>query len=176
MGRPLIEIIDSDINEHDAWAVVEVSSFQMDGRTLFRPNYVLWTNLANWAHLSVSTNASRKFVNFSLKPGNLHDVSCTEEVLAGCMGIVIGDSGYVSATLKDSLAKNGIRLIGKHRQNMAPNSQEEKRSLKKRSIIGTMIGRFKSFLDETLSRFHSSQSPYSAIGAPVIASIFSPLF
>ncbi|MDR1232882.1 MAG: hypothetical protein LBJ75_01285, partial [Puniceicoccales bacterium] len=46
------------------------------------------------AHSSVSTtfglklhlvlNASRKFVKFSLKPGNLHDVSCAEEVLAGC--------------------------------------------------------------------------------------------
>jgi hypothetical protein len=71
--------------------------------------------MANWAHSSVSTtfglklhlvlNASRKFVKFSLKPGNLHDVSCAEEVLAGCTGTVLGDSGYVSTTLRDSLAK-----------------------------------------------------------------------
>ncbi|MDR1457848.1 MAG: UDP-N-acetylmuramoyl-L-alanine--D-glutamate ligase [Puniceicoccales bacterium] len=52
VGRPFIEIIDSDINEHDAWAVVEVSSFQMDGGTLFRPDYVLWTNFAD-DHLDV---------------------------------------------------------------------------------------------------------------------------
>jgi hypothetical protein len=73
----------------------------------------------------------RKFVRFSLKSGNLHDVACGEEVLAGCTGTVIGDRGYVSPTLRDSLAKKGIRLIAKHRQDMAPNSREEKRFLKK---------------------------------------------
>ncbi|MDR1173514.1 MAG: transposase [Puniceicoccales bacterium] len=97
-------------------------------------------NMAKWAHSSVFTtfglklhpvlNASQKFVKFSLKPGNLHDVSCAEEVLAGCTGTVIGDSGYVSATLRDSLAQKGIRLIAKHRQNMVSNSREEKRFLK----------------------------------------------
>jgi hypothetical protein len=42
-----------------------------------------------------------------------------------------GNSGYVSATLKDSLAEKGIRSVAKHRQNMDPNSREEKRFLKK---------------------------------------------
>ncbi|MDR1173596.1 MAG: hypothetical protein LBK24_02265 [Puniceicoccales bacterium] len=49
-------------------------------------------------------------------------------MLAGCTGTVIGDSGYVSTALRDSLAKKGIRLIAKHRQNMVPNSQEGKDS------------------------------------------------
>jgi hypothetical protein len=81
----------------------------------------------NFGVIPVFLNASQKFVKFSLKPGNLHDVSCAEEVLVGCTGTVIGDSEYVSATLRDSLAKKGIRLIAKHRQNMASNSREEKR-------------------------------------------------
>ncbi|MDR0595329.1 MAG: hypothetical protein LBF94_01340 [Puniceicoccales bacterium] len=38
-----------------------------------------------------------KVCEFSLRPGNLHDVSCAEEILAGYAGTVIGDSGYVSA-------------------------------------------------------------------------------
>jgi hypothetical protein len=70
-------------------------------------------------------------MNFSLKPGNLHDISCGEEMLDGYTGTVIGDGEYISATLKDSLAKNGIGLVAKHRQNMAPNSQEKRRFLKK---------------------------------------------
>jgi hypothetical protein len=71
--------------------------------------------MANWAHSSISTtfglklhlilNASRKFVKFSLKPGNLHDVSCGEEVLAGCTGTVIGDSRHVSTSLRGFSAK-----------------------------------------------------------------------
>ncbi|MDR1232832.1 MAG: transposase, partial [Puniceicoccales bacterium] len=78
-------------------------------------NRKTFKNMANWAHSSVSTtfglklhlvlNASRKFVKFSLKPGNLHDVSCAEEVLDGCTGTVVGDGGYVSTALRDSLAK-----------------------------------------------------------------------
>jgi hypothetical protein len=142
--------------------------------------------MANWAHSSVSTtfglklhlvlNASQKFVKFSLKPGNLHDVSCAEEVLAGCTGTVIGDSGYVSTTLRDSLAKKNIGFIAKHRQNMVLNSREEKRFLKKRPIIETMIGKFKNFFGETLSRFRSSQSAYSAICAAIIAFNLPPLF
>ncbi|MDR2603237.1 MAG: UDP-N-acetylmuramoyl-L-alanine--D-glutamate ligase [Puniceicoccales bacterium] len=60
IGRPFIEIVDSDINEHDAWAVVEVSSFQMDGGTLFRPDYVLWTNFAN-DHLDVHAGIREYF-------------------------------------------------------------------------------------------------------------------
>ncbi|MDR1232822.1 MAG: IS982 family transposase [Puniceicoccales bacterium] len=149
-------------------------------------SHKIFKNMAKWAHSSVSTtfglklhlvlNARRKFVKFSLKPGNLHDVSCAEEVLAGCTGTVIGDSGYVPTALRDSLAKKGIRLIAKHRQNMAPNSREEKRFLKKRSIVETMIGKFKSFFGETLSRFRSPQSAYSAICAAIIAFNLGPLF
>jgi hypothetical protein len=41
---------------------------------------------------------------------------------------------------------------------MVPNSREEKRFLKKRSAVETMIGRFKSFFAETLSRSRSPQS------------------
>ncbi|MDR0715773.1 MAG: transposase [Puniceicoccales bacterium] len=64
-------------------------------------NHKTFKNMANWTHSSISTafglklhlvpDASRKFVRFSLKPGNLHDVACMEEVLAGCMGTVIGE-------------------------------------------------------------------------------------
>ncbi|MDR0742200.1 MAG: UDP-N-acetylmuramoyl-L-alanine--D-glutamate ligase [Puniceicoccales bacterium] len=60
IGRPFIEIIDSDINEHDSWAVVEVSSFQMDGGTLFRPDYVLWTNFAD-DHLDIHAGIREYF-------------------------------------------------------------------------------------------------------------------
>lgn len=56
-------------------------------------------------------NASRKFVKFPPKPGNPYDVSCGEEVLASRTGTVVGDGGYGSATLQDSLAKEGIRFI-----------------------------------------------------------------
>jgi UDP-N-acetylmuramoylalanine--D-glutamate ligase len=60
IGRPFIEIIDSSLNEHDAWAVIEVSSFQMDGGTLFKPDYILWTNFAD-DHLDVHAGLKEYF-------------------------------------------------------------------------------------------------------------------
>ncbi|MDR0693282.1 MAG: transposase [Puniceicoccales bacterium] len=47
---------------------------------------------------------------------------------------------------------------------------------RKRSIIETMIGRFKNFFGENLSRFRSSQSAYSAICAAIIAVNLAPSF
>ncbi|MDR1528308.1 MAG: UDP-N-acetylmuramoyl-L-alanine--D-glutamate ligase [Puniceicoccales bacterium] len=60
MGRPFIEIIDSDMNEQDTWAVIEVSSFQMDGGALFKPDYVLWTNFAD-DHLDIHVGMREYF-------------------------------------------------------------------------------------------------------------------
>ncbi|MDR1890762.1 MAG: transposase, partial [Puniceicoccales bacterium] len=54
-------------------------------------------------------------------------------------------------------------------QNMTPNSEEEKRLLKKRSIVETVIGKFKNFFGATLSRFRSPQAAFSAICAGVLA-------
>jgi UDP-N-acetylmuramoylalanine--D-glutamate ligase len=47
IGKTFIEMVNSDTNAEDGWAAVEVSSFQMDGSKIFRPDYVLWTNFAN---------------------------------------------------------------------------------------------------------------------------------
>jgi hypothetical protein len=47
--------------------------------------------------------------------------------------------------------------------------EEEKRLLKKRSIIETVIGKFKNFFDATLSRFRSTQAAFFAICAGVLA-------
>jgi hypothetical protein len=52
---------------------------------------------------------------------------------------------------------------------MVPNSREEKKIPKKTVDRRDYDGRFKSFFAETLSRFRSPQSTYSAICAAIIA-------
>jgi IS5 family transposase len=135
--------------------------------------------MAQWAHSSVSTtfglklhiviDERQKIIGFTLKPGNLHDVTCAEELLHGHRGIVIGDKGYCSEPLAKRLSSRGLRLVARRKQNMTPNSEEEKRLLKKRSIIETVIGKFKNFFGATLSRFRSPQAAFSAICAGVLA-------
>lgn len=60
-----IGIAFSDVvaSEHtkDTWAIVEVSSFQMDGTTLFSPDFVLWTNFDN-DHLDVHSTPKEYFL------------------------------------------------------------------------------------------------------------------
>ncbi|MDR2603082.1 MAG: transposase [Puniceicoccales bacterium] len=116
------------------------------------------------------------YANLKIKPGNLHDVSCVEEVLAGCTGTVISYDGYISTTLRDSLAKKGYTVRCQTSPKHGPKLPGKKKIPKKRSIIETMIGKFKSFFGEILFRFRSPQSAYSAICAAIIAFNLGPLF
>jgi hypothetical protein len=51
---------------------------------------------------------------------------------------------------------------------MQPNTDEEKRLPKNRSIVETVIGKFKDFFGATLSRFRSPQAAFSAICAGIL--------
>jgi hypothetical protein len=52
---------------------------------------------------------------------------------------------------------------------MILNSEDEKGLLKKRSVIETVIGKFKNFCGAILSRFRSPQAAFSAIWVAVLA-------
>jgi hypothetical protein len=54
-------------------------------------------------------------------------------------------------------------------QGKYPNTSEEKKLLKKRSIVETVIGKFKNFFGKTFFRFRSPQAALSAICAGVLA-------
>jgi hypothetical protein len=77
--------------------------------------------------------------------------------------------------LKQRLISQGLRLIARCKQNIIPNSEEEKRTIKKWSIIETVIGKFTNFFGATLSRFRSPQAAFSAIYAGILAVNF-PLY
>jgi hypothetical protein len=112
--------------------------------------------------LRIVVEERRKIIGFTLKPGNLHDVTCAEELLHGRRGIVIWDKGYCSERLAKLLSSQGLRLIARRKQNMIPNS-EEKKLLKKRSIIAIVIAKLKNLFDATLTRFRSPQAAFSVI-------------
>ena len=110
-----------------------------------------FAGMAQWAHSSISTkfglklhllvSDDQKILNFVLKPGAMHDVSCAEEVMQRFKGTVIGDKGYCSVPLANQLSRKQIKLIARHRKNMRPNTSEEKALLKKRSLVETVIGK-----------------------------------
>jgi hypothetical protein len=82
-----------------------------------------------WVKIA-SRLASGKFVNFSLKPGNLHGISYAKKMLVGCMGTVIGDGGYVSAPLKDSFAQRAYGSLPNTAKIWLQTPRKKKDSLK----------------------------------------------
>jgi IS5 family transposase len=139
----------------------------------------VFAGMAQWAYSSTGkrfgiklhliVNKKRKIQNFILKPGSMHDVSCAEEVLKNFRGTVIGDKGYCSAPLARLLKRKKVRLVARHKKNMTPNTLEEKKLLQKRSLVETVIGKFKNFFGTKLSRFRSPQAAFSAICAGILA-------
>jgi hypothetical protein len=81
-------------------------------------------------------------VRFSMLPASYHDLTPIHELLwelpAGTW--VIGDKGYISAADAASiLAETGVHLIAKAKDNMTPNSYEERQALEQhRHAIETM--------------------------------------
>lgn len=81
-------------------------------------------------------------VRFSMLPASLHDLTPIHELLwelpAGIW--VIGDKGYISAAdAATILAETGVRLVAKAKENMEPNSWEERQALEiQRHAIETM--------------------------------------
>jgi IS5 family transposase len=128
----------------------------------------VFAGTAQWAHSSTGAkfglklhllvNENQRIQNFILKPGSMHDVSCAEEVLANFRGTVVGDKGYCSVSLVKLLQAKKIRLVARHKKNMTPNTPEERKLLQKRSLVETVIGKFKNFFGSKLSRFRSPQA------------------
>ena len=81
-------------------------------------------------------------VRFAMLPAALHDLTPLHELLwelpAGTW--VVGDKGYLSAADAASLlAATGVRLVARARDNMTPNSWEERQALEMyRQAIKTM--------------------------------------
>jgi hypothetical protein len=139
----------------------------------------VFAGMAEWAYsstcckfglkLHLIVDEKLKIQNFILKPGSIPDSKCAEEVLENFHGIVIGDKGYCSAKLANSLKIKRVRLVARHKKNMVPNTPEETELLKKRTLVETVIGKFKNFFGAKLSRFRSPQAAFSAICAGVLA-------
>ena len=64
-------------------------------------------------------------------PGNVHDIQVLPELCQGLTGAMSADKGYISAELREELAKKGLRLVTKVRKNMQPvdHSPEDKKLL-----------------------------------------------
>lgn len=96
--------------------------------------------------LHLAINHQGEIMSFCITRGNVDDREVVEKLTQGLTGFGVGDKGYISKKLTESLAKKGLKLITKVRKNMKKKmlSAFEKFFLYQRGIVETVIDQLKS--------------------------------
>lgn len=127
--------------------------------------------------LHIVINQLGEITAFKVTAGDVHDTKVVKELLSNKHhGIVIGDKGYLSQKLSETLADKGIKLITKVRKNMKqPNhSSYEKNLLKQRSLIETVFDQLKNLFQIEHSRHRSLSGFVSNLISGLIAYCLTP--
>ncbi|MDR1432935.1 MAG: UDP-N-acetylmuramoyl-L-alanine--D-glutamate ligase [Puniceicoccales bacterium] len=127
IGVTFIGVVDSDCNDADGWAVLEVSSFQMDGSKLLRPDYVLWINFAD-DHLDAH-GGLREY--FNCKAELIRCAKTSDRTVTNCfVGPSVRDfceklsaddilGRCVVCKSTDALPEDSVLSVGPQRENFA---------------------------------------------------------
>ena len=100
-----------------------------------------------------------EIINFSLTPGNVDDrnAKAMNAITGGLFGKLIGDRGYISKKLADSLLEKNISLITKAKSNMKKKFmwQYDRYLLRKRDLIESVNDFIKNVCQIEHSRHRS---------------------
>lgn len=112
-------------------------------------------------HLVVSHEGELLAVR--LTAGNRADLAETEALSKRLFGLLFGDKGYIGQDVRERLAKRGVRLLTKVRRKMKPlrMTAEERRYLRGRGLVETVIGELKAVCQISHSR-HRSRANFLA--------------
>ena len=109
--------------------------------------------------LHLITNDKGELLSFVLTPGNVDDRAPVPTLVnqSKLMGKLVGDRGYISSKLAESLFSRGVQLITKTRKNMKKclMTLKDKLLLRKRGIIETIIDQLKNISQIEHSRHRS---------------------
>lgn len=95
----------------------------------------------------IIANDKLEIVSFEITTANVHDINLLKRAhfTDKLKGKIIGDKGYVSQSVADNLAKKGIEMIAKQRDNMDPYlNQYYKNDLAVRKRIETIFAQVKN--------------------------------
>jgi hypothetical protein len=106
-------------------------------------------------------NTKGEIVRLSVTPGNINDRSPVPNMVKGLIAKLIGDKGYLSKKLFNTLFTKGITLITKIKKNMKNclMNTTDKLMLMRRSFVETIFSSMKSL--NTLIH-HRHRSPFNA--------------
>lgn len=121
--------------------------------------------------LHVLVNQQGNFIRTILSNGHTADLKMLPKLAQGYKGKIFGGRGYISGTLKESLAKQGIALITYHRNNMMPVqlSSHDEKLLRQRNKIETIFSLLKQQYNLVTSRHRSISGYFAGIYASLCA-------
>lgn len=147
---------------------------------LFKPFAQRGKTSTGWFYgfkLHMVINHLGEITALKLTAGNQHDTAVVQELLTNHQGIVVGDKGYLSKTLQNSLETQGVKLITKVRKNMKQPvySDCELALLNKRALIETVFDQLKNLFQIEHSRHRSLSGFISNLLSALIAYSLSPI-
>lgn len=116
-------------------------------------------------------NEMGELINLQITKGNVHDTKPVEALSKGLNGIMIGDKGYLSKTLKEALMNKGLQLITRVRRDMKPQiiTQSSSFYLQKRGIVETVIGHLKDFKHLVHTKYRSTTNFFMNIFSSIVS-------
>lgn len=126
--------------------------------------------------LHIIINDKGEIMNFTMTPGNVHDIKVVETLTQTLKGWLFGDRGYISKNLNESLKKRGLELFTTLKQNMKQKILEpiQKHYLKQRNIVETIIGQLKNIMTIDHTRHRSIINFQVNVLGGLIAYSFKP--
>lgn len=121
-------------------------------------------------------NDKGELMNFRLTSGNVDDRAVVKEMVEHLKGWLLGDKGYISQKLSDSLINQGVELITKVKKNMKERILDPIKQyyLDKRGMIETIIDQLKNLLHIDHSRHRSIMNCQINVLGGLLAYIFKP--
>ncbi len=121
--------------------------------------------------LHLAINERGEILGFYITAANVDERAPTDWITQNLIGKLIGDKGYISKDLFETLMTRGLRLITKLRSNMKNRfvSTEDKLLLRKRAIIETLNDQLKNISNIEHTRHRSLWNFLGNIAAGLIA-------
>ena len=107
--------------------------------------------------LHLITNDKGELMAFKITSSRTDDRLVVPDLSANLLGKLIGDKGYISQNLTDTLAERGLQLLTKVRKNMKQKVLHifDKALLRKRAIVESVIDQLKNISNIEHSRHRS---------------------
>jgi hypothetical protein len=158
----------------DATALKVCHNLRISSHKVFGSSASRGKSSTGWYYgfkLHLAINECGEILGFYLTAANVDDRATTDWITQQLTGKLIGDKGYLSQSLFETLMKRGLQLITKLRKNMKNRfiSLEDKVLLRKRALIETVNDQLKNISNIEHTRHRSLWNFLGNVAAGLIA-------